>query len=233
MRTSKPISTISYNSPEFLEAKLNELHRSHTISDWMYIKHKAEADERKDHIHLYVQPNKLIDTMDLQKFFEERDPMHPDHKPLKCIDFRASKCDDWILYVMHLEAYLATKGQSREFHYKKSDFRFCDEDAFEDNFAHALRGSEFAQRQQTLEFLQNGTNPVDLIKSGLVPLSLAGSLNAYDRLLDRHGRHTHTPLVDEDGVIVDDEEAACPSEINIRTADAVPDGFEVDPDIEF
>ena len=232
MRTSKPISTISYNSPAFLEAKLNELVRNHVISDWMYIYHHAEADERKDHIHLYIQPNRLLDTMDLQQFFEERDITNLEAKPLKCIDFRTSKSDDWILYSMHLEAYLAMKGQLREFHYKKTDFRFCDEDTFEDNFAHALRGSEFAQRQQTLEFLQGGTSPVDLIQSGLVPLSMASSLNALDHLIDRHGRTTHTPLFDDDGVVIDDEVASTPA-INMQAADTVPDGFDKVDDIDF
>ena len=72
MRTSKPIATISYNSETYLRDKLNELIKSHKISDYMFIKHKAESDERKDHIHLWIKPNTLLDTMDLQKHFTEK-----------------------------------------------------------------------------------------------------------------------------------------------------------------
>lgn len=206
MRTSKPISTISYNTPEYLKSKLDELVRNHTISDYMYIQHHAEADERKDHIHLWLKPNKLLDTMDLQDHFKELDLNNPTAKPLGCIDFETSKTDDWILYGMHLEPYLASKGQSREYHYTKDDFVYNDEDTFEDNYAHALKGSEWARRYQTLQLLQDSSfSPTDLIDSGLVPLNLATSLSAYKHMkrLDRAERHTHTPLIDEDGVIVE------------------------------
>lgn len=100
MNTRKEISTISYNSVEFLTEKLQELLNEHIISDYMFIPHKAEEDETKDHIHLWIKPNKLLDTMDLQSFLQEYDPLHPD-KPLKCIDFRFAKTDDWILYSIH------------------------------------------------------------------------------------------------------------------------------------
>ena len=110
MRTSKPIATISYNSQEFLWVKLNELIDAHKISDFMFINHFAEEDERKNHIHLWIKPNTLIDTMDLQKFLIELVPNNP-LKPLKCIDFRPSLVDDWILYSQHFEPYLASKNE--------------------------------------------------------------------------------------------------------------------------
>ena len=92
MRTSKPISTISYNTQEFLLHQLDEMIKNHIISDYMYINHFAEEDERKDHIHLWMKPNKLLDTMDIQKYLLEIDPNNPT-KPLKCNDFRyGSKC---------------------------------------------------------------------------------------------------------------------------------------------
>ena len=69
MRTSKPIATIAYNTVDFLEQKLAELLRNHKIQDYFFIYHIAEEDEKKDHIHLYIEPNTRIDTMDLQEFF--------------------------------------------------------------------------------------------------------------------------------------------------------------------
>lgn len=197
MRTSKTISTISYNSVDFLTTKLNELIDSHKISDYMFIQHKAEVDEKKDHIHLWIKPNKLLDTMSIQEEFKEVDPNNPD-KPLKCIDFRLSKTDDWILYSQHVIAYLKMKGESREFHYLKEDFYYYDEDTFDYNYEHALRGSDFAKNQQFLELLNDDNyNPANLIKDGFVPLEKAVALSAYDKLdrqynfLDRNGRAGH------------------------------------------
>lgn len=195
MRTTKPISTISYNTPQFLYEKCEELVRNHTISDWMFITHHAESDEKKDHNHLFLKPNKLLDTMDLQSFFMELDPNKPD-KPLKCIDFVLSKTDDWILYNLHLTAYLASKGESREYHYTKDDFVFHDEDTFDDLYLHALKGSDWAKKNQILSLLrENKTDPSDLILSGAIPFNMATNLNALNHMIEnkvyRNGRPDH------------------------------------------
>lgn len=207
MRTSKPIATISYNSESFLEIRLRELIENHKISDYMYIKHKAESDERKDHIHLWIKPNTLIDTMDLQQHLTEVSMNNPT-KPLKCIDFRLSKVDDWILYNQHYEPYLLSKGEVREYHYLKSDFRFHDEDTFEDLYLHAMKGSDWAKRNQILQSLNDETiRPEELILNGTIPLNMASQLNALESLkgkkVFRNGRSTHTPKADPDGVIED------------------------------
>lgn len=77
MRSKCCMSTISYNTKDFLIAKLDDLIKKHTISFYMGICHIAEQDEKKDHIHLYIQPNKIIDSMDLQDFLKEIDPNRP------------------------------------------------------------------------------------------------------------------------------------------------------------
>lgn len=197
MRTSKPIASISYNSPEFLKYKLNELIKAKKISDWMFIFHTAEEDEKKDHIHLWIKPNTLIDTMDLQEFFMEIDIKNPT-KPLKCIDFQSSKTDDWILYCEHFLPYLATKNESREFCYTKDDFVFYDEDNFDELYNHAHKGSDWATRNQILQQLKNNQiRPSDLILNGTLPLNMASQLSALKYLqthygvLDRNGRDNH------------------------------------------
>ena len=78
----------------------------------MFILHQPEEDEKKAHIHLYIEPNTLLDTMELQEFFTELDLNNP-AKPLKCINFIQSKIDDWILYNSHNSAYLASKFETR------------------------------------------------------------------------------------------------------------------------
>ena len=103
MQTSKAISTISYNSIEFLDSVLDSLLRSHIIDYYMYIQHIGEddglGDKEKDHIHLYLYPNKRINTADLDSYFIE--PI-PNEMPLKCIQWNTSNPDDWILYVLQL-----------------------------------------------------------------------------------------------------------------------------------
>lgn len=197
MRTSKPIATISYNSEEYLRYKLEELIKAHKICDYYFIHHYKEEDEAKDHIHLWLKPNTLLDTMDLQNHFKEPDQNNPT-KPLGCIDFTSSKLDDFILYGLHLEAYLAFKGEKRAYHYTKEDFRYNDADTFNEVYNHALKGSDFAKRFQLIQMLQDETiNPVDLINSGLVSFNQSGQVLAYQRLQDeslyRNGRKTHTP----------------------------------------
>ena len=188
MRTSKPMSTISYNSEAFLRSKLEELIRNHYISDYMFIYHAAESDEKKPHFHVWIKPNTLLDSMTVQRFFEEYDPSNPT-KPLKCIDFRLTKdTDDWILYNLHFDAYLASKGESREYHYSKEDFRFHDEDTFEDLYLHAFKGSKWAQQYQLLQMLSNEElDPIELIQNGFVPLTMANNLRAYEYLKNVHG----------------------------------------------
>lgn len=205
MRTSKPIETISYNSVEFLTEKLNELVRNHVINDYVFIKHLAEEDETRDHIHLLLFPNKLIDTMDLQDYFKELDPNNI--KPLGCMRFNLEKSvDDWILYGQHFEPYLTSKLESRVYHYSKDDFVFYDEIAFECAYNHAFKGSNWAVKSQILELLDKDTvSGADLIKSGVLPLNMACSISAYEKMKShtfRNGRPNHEGyFVDDDGVI--------------------------------
>ena len=111
-----PIATISYNSDEFLQAKLDELMRNKVISAYFWVNHFAEEDERKNHKHLWLKPNRRIDTMELQQYFIE--PFTDARlKPLGCIDFVSSKIDDALLYFAHWKSYLAYKHQSRRYHY--------------------------------------------------------------------------------------------------------------------
>lgn len=198
MRTTKCVSTISYNTEKFLQTKLFELLELHKISDFMYIVHLPEEDEKKRHIHLFIKPNTLIDTMDLQNYLTEVDLNNP-LKPLKCIDFRFTKdIDDWILYNQHYPPYLATKFESRKYTYDKSDFKFADEDTFDDYYLHAFKGSKFAQNNQILKAIANkDIKPSELINNGTVPLNMASQLSAYMYLeshyniTDRGGRMGH------------------------------------------
>lgn len=129
MRTTKPIATISFNTPDFLKLKLDELKKAGRLSFWAFIVHKPEDDEggRKEHCHVYVEPSKMLQTDDLKAELKEYDPYHPD-KPRGCISFNSSKFDPWYLYALHDKRYLASKGQSRRFHYNHDDIFTSDDD---------------------------------------------------------------------------------------------------------
>lgn len=129
MRTTKPISTISFNTPEYLRQKLTELQRSGRISFWAYIRHNPEDDEggKKEHCHVYIEPSKMLQTDDVKSELKEFDPTNPT-KPLGCISFNSSKFDPWYLYALHDKRYLASKGQARRYHYRHDDIVSSDDD---------------------------------------------------------------------------------------------------------
>lgn len=102
--TAKPISTISYNSEQFLKRKLDAMLQAHIITDYRYIKHEGEGGD-KDHIHMMMFPNKRIDTAELRDEFNEV-TAEADAKPLGCLPFRTSKADHWLMYVLHDHFYL-------------------------------------------------------------------------------------------------------------------------------
>lgn len=178
MSTSKPISTISYNSEAFLRATLENLIKGHTISDYYFIPHQADTDDLKDHIHVWVQPNRSLDPMTLQEAFKEIDPNDLEH-PLGCISFRPSKLDDWMLYGLHLQPYLEAKGLSRNIHYSASDIRFHNEDEFRYNLNHALCESNFVLQARALDMVfEQNVNPAAVIRSGQIPFAQASQLKS-------------------------------------------------------
>ena len=193
MRTKKAISTISYNSEDFLELKLNGLVEEEKVSFWCFVKHLKEEDELKDHIHLFIQPNRILDTMHLQKEFREVDPCHP-IKPLGCIDFKSSDSDEWILYARHYNPYLVSKGQKRYYQYEFDRFRYSSFYDFEFMWEHSTTASKWAINYNLCKDIENCKDPVQLINSGRIPLGLANSLLAYNKMkVFRNGRVSHTP----------------------------------------
>ena len=196
MRTTKPISTISFNSPAFLKLKLEELTKAGKISFWAFIPHKPEDDEAgtKDHNHLYVEPSKMMQTDDLKAELMEYDPEHPT-KPKGCLPFRTSKFSDWYLYSLHDKRYLASKGQSRRFHYKHEEMISGDPD----NLLALARSidllslSPYADMQDAIK---NGVTWNEYFARGYVPLpQIKGFMLAWESLggsgTNRAGRPGH------------------------------------------
>lgn len=202
MKTSKPISTISYNSVDFLELKLNELLKCKKIEFWAFICHKPEDDESKlkPHSHVYMIPSSLLQTEDIREYLQEYDPQNP-NKPLGVIRFASSKrFGDWCLYVLHDTAYLASKSQSRKYHYSYSNIRTSDQETM-DNFYQNIDLMEVSKYKALLEAQKTGVTWAQFFSRGTVPIQqITAWRTAWDTIsslktneLNRNGNETHTP----------------------------------------
>lgn len=209
MRTTKPISTISFNTPAYLELKLNELLKAGRISFWVFIPHKGEDDEagKKDHCHVYIEPAKMLQSDDIKAELKEFDPSNPT-KPLGCISFKSSKFDHWYLYGLHDKKYLAMKGQSRQFHYVHDDMVSSDSDdlLFKARSIDMIALSPYADMESAI---LAGVSWDEYFARGCVPIQ---QVALYERAwyllvknaVERAGRKNHPMDVDEDtGEVVD------------------------------
>lgn len=182
MRTSKPISTISYNSEAFLEQKIEYWKRQGIIEYGMWIKHDPEADEKKAHYHVFLRPARMVQTMDLELDSQEIDPTYPD-KPLKMVGFRISKEDDWLLYAIHDPAYLVEKGLQREFVYSLEDVKSTCSDTLQDIISHMSDNRNGRLEYRIIQCVNMGMNWSQIVSSGLIPLRyMAGAKIMYQAL---------------------------------------------------
>lgn len=131
MRTRRLLSTISFNSPDFFKLTCERLRASGVIELAYWVVHHPEDDEKKAHIHACMLPARVLDTIKLEKQFEELVP--GESEPRRVLPFYVSKFADWFLYSSHNAGYLASKGQSRRFSYALDEFgATCKERLFED-----------------------------------------------------------------------------------------------------
>lgn len=169
MATQKPISTISYNSEEFLREKLEEWHHAHIIQAYQYIVHKGE-DGDKDHIHLRIEPNKRLDPMDLQEDLKEY--VRDNAKPLGCRPFRPSKEEDWFLYAVHEPSYLSLKynggDKGEKIPYSWQDIKAPDDYDVEVAFIRAMASLKHSSVNMATR-LRQGDRALDLVLEGENP----------------------------------------------------------------
>ena len=203
MRTTKPISTISFNTPAFLKLKLNELLKAGRLSFWAFIVHKPEDDEggKKEHCHVYVEPSKMLQTDDIKAELKEFDPEHPD-KPRGCISFNSSKFDPWYLYSLHDKRYLASKGQSRRFHYEHDNIVTSDSDDLTFK-ARSIDMVSLSPSADMEDAQKQGFSWAEYFARGTVPLTQVALFERAWNLLmqvrtDRSGREGHSMCVDSD-----------------------------------
>lgn len=182
MRTSKPIATISYNTPEFLKGKIEYWKEIGWIEFGMWIRHEPESDEKKAHYHVYLKPAKLIQTTDLEKESCEIDPLQPD-KPLKMISFRSSKESDWVLYSIHDPTYLLEKGLTREYVYSFEDINSTCSDTLSDIISHISDDRQGRLEYRLIQCINMGMNWNQIVSSGLIPLRHMGGARIMYRAM--------------------------------------------------
>ena len=193
MRTSCPISTISYNTKDFLTNQLNQLN----IEFWCAISHFPEKDESKKHYHVYIEPAKQMDTDSIRKALEEFTPEND--KPLGCMPFRKSKFDDAILYFLHDKEYLASKFLVREYHYELTDFITNSFDYLMERYS-MIERRKYCVQSKLVEFAEQLLPFSYVVSEGYVPIPLIGQYKIfYNELLEnglyRNGVETHTPKI--------------------------------------
>ena len=211
MRTKLPISTISYNSPAYLETKLREWHSARLISEWYFIEHLPEDDEagNKKHMHVLIYPAKQLQTEDLIQDALELDPEHVD-KPFKCLPYRITKnFGDWYLYAIHDRAYLAMKGQSRRYHYTIDDMVTFDEDQLRCR-VHEIDMFDKSSWKLLETFMKEGLTFAEVLARGAVPIQQFSQYRqAYEYMVsvrtNRGGRKGHEPDIAERDVEIASE----------------------------
>lgn len=189
MHTAKACSTISYNTESYLKTVLDRLVDKHIIEFYMFIKHVGEVDEltgviEKDHIHLFIIPNKRIDTMELQQLLKEPDPNN--EIPLGCIDFCPSKSDDFILYCLHDKFYLASKFETRQFEYEYKDFIVSNRDSFDRKYKGAFHSSGYARTRNLYNYVVSGGSLNGLLKIGAIPPNQVSNYEDYFKIVKKN-----------------------------------------------
>ena len=163
MVTQCPISTISFNTKEFLISTLNLLN----VDFWFFVKHYPEVDETKEHFHLYIEPSRRTDTESIRKALQEF--VVGSEVPLGCLPFRKSKFDDASLYFLHDKDYLASKFQSRKYHYTFDDIVTNSFDYFLEYYNQIDR-KKICGNAQFVTFAEQRIPFCDIVAQGFVPI---------------------------------------------------------------
>lgn len=204
--TAKPITSITYNSVPFLTDKLNALVETGRLEEYRFIEHYKDTDPntgevKKAHIHMWLLPNRRLDTAMLRKEFNEIDPSNT--LPLRPQPFE--KCNsegDWLLYVLHDPEYLELKGlagQGKE-PYELDEVKCTDRDLLEQVYREAkadMMGhlSKEEQRNIISEYIMSRTDHITLqsvyehaLRNNLVD----GYQSAYRMLADIIREHNES-----------------------------------------
>lgn len=206
-RSIKPLSTISYNSPRFLKAKLDELIKNGTLDFYCYILHHGESLDdgsvEKDHYHVYLVPGEALDKRQLRQFFIEF--YKKEKLPRGFMPMQNSSWTDWYLYGLHDKEYLDAKGQKRDYHYTDKDMQRSDDTFYWDQ-VHRIDRTKINPLGAVIQAAQSGMTFQEFVTS--CPLSLLQVRSAqfiFEQVqgkgttLKNAGRQDHEPVDSETG----------------------------------
>lgn len=193
MKTQKAISNIAYHRPEVFETIVNVLRESNAIGPCLWISHKAEGGDRKNHLHFILLGGyKTYNTDGLSTLFGfdvidgEKQSATNLWKPTKNI------CD-WLLYGIHDTTYLLRKGLEKQYSYSFDDVKCTkgDEDTLD------------ALKQEAQEYLEQSGDKIyrvlrlcikkgisfpRIVADGLIPVnSVYQAYQAYRLIRYRYG----------------------------------------------
>lgn len=166
--TKRPLSTISFNTEVYLRKVLDDLVECGKIQSWMYVSHLAEEDTKKNHIHLILIPCSVVNPVAVRKSFIE--PSFTDKGDFGCLPFVPSKISDWLLYSLHYEPYLLSKGLLREHKYDKSQVVTNEPREYVDQcFSEAVESLSSSRVTNFISMAMNGSSFGEILASGIVP----------------------------------------------------------------
>lgn len=184
MRTKQNVSTICYNTTEYLKFQLDELIESGFIDFYAFVKHKKECEEKKDHIHLFAMPSKQIETSFLNVRLTQK--INEEYTGSCGIWHTVGKnnISDWLLYALHDPVYLRLKGiNDRIYAYDIKDFITSSEDGLNELYYDALHSSKCYFDKHIRDKIMKSKTPyktgVELVKNGYVPLTNACSFHHF------------------------------------------------------
>lgn len=193
-KTSKPLSTVTWNSEKFLVNQLNDLLKNGVISYWCYVVHKAEKSEGKEHIHLYFEPRKMVDPVDFRAYLREVDITNPSH-PIMPSRIQPSKGNHWSAYSRHDPVYIKkyTKEGIKEYQYEKSDFKSSDDILFEQQWEDGSNLCYDENAELVKAIVEDGA--ISALQNGLIGLR---DFACADRLEDKAKRQRKQTTVEAD-----------------------------------
>lgn len=173
MRTRKPISNVGYLTDQYLIDRLDNAVSDGLISFWSFIRHRADEDLKKDHVHIFALPANTIDTISFNERFIEVDPGNS--LPLRLLRWNPSKWDDWYLYAIHDPDYLEMKRMHRNYRYSKEEIHCSDFDEMEYMISMIDYGNIFSLNK-IIKAAENQMSIAQAITEGIIP---PGQLNKY------------------------------------------------------
>lgn len=196
--TALPMSTISYNSQDFLLMKLDELHQAGKLDDFRAIKHFGE-DGDKDHFHVIVFPSKRLDFTAVSSEFKEADMSKPG-KLLGVMPWRRSEPDHWLMYALHDEDYLRAHQKndeaSHKIRYQLSDIFTPFPELLERDYRKALPLKN-TDSQLILQCLEKGMSATEIMYSyDISPMKVNAVVSAWHQGHKAYNAQLHQKAYD-------------------------------------